>query len=426
VKSTVDEIAAAIADAPVADTHEHLRKADDLGPMNTIGLLRNSYLTRSLRTPDGSANGLGILLETDLTDDNWETVAEVASRVRFSSYYRWLMKGVGFLYGLPDGDLDASGWEYLSAEIARRYSDETWIGSALDQANIRLIIWDPNWRPGSHDVPDYRAVPSLRINSALVAFNEEENDGEGHNIIREWAPLLDKDVNSLADLESLIVDVLQSNIQAGARSIKSAVAYDRELAFDDVPRSVAGELFGRSSAGMSWDEKKAFGDYIMHFILDRVREAGLVVQFHTGLARLAGSNPLLIEPLILKYHDVVFDVFHGGYPWISEAAALAHNHPNVRLNATWLPQLSTDITARAIKEWLQVVPQASRISWGGDCRTVEESIGALLGLKHALCQGIGQLVDEGYFSLERGVDAALDVLYSGGIAIYGPAPAKST
>ena len=146
------------------------------------------------------------------------------------------------------------------------------------------------------------------------------------------------------------------------------------------------------------------------------------MQFHTGLARLSGSNPLLIEPLLRAYPDVIFDVFHGGYPWVHEAGALAHNYPNVRLNLTWLPQLSSELTAAVIKEYLQVVPQLDRISWGGDCRTVEESYGALLGLKHALARSISELVVDGYFDLQTGIDAALNILYGAGASIYGSSP----
>ena len=70
-----------------------------------------------------------------------------------------------------------------------------------------------------------------------------------------------------------------------------------------------------------------------------------------------------MEPLLQEFPEVTFDLFHGGYPWIHEVAALAHNYPNVRLNLTWLPHLSTEAAVGAIKEWLQARPQADRISW---------------------------------------------------------------
>jgi hypothetical protein len=420
--STFNAIHEAMQGAAVADTHEHLRPVDDLGPMDTVALIRNSYLTRCLRRADGVPNGLGEDLEISLDADSWETVQAVVQRVRFTSYWRWLFKGLRDLYDIPDGELTPTTWEYLSQELARRYADKGWMRSALERANIQLIIWDPNWKPGTTVVPDPCALPSLRINSALVAFNAEETDSEGHNMIREWAPSFDLEVDNLSDLEGLIDRLIDQNVKAGCRSFKSSIAYDRTIAVDQVPRTVADRLFGRPSLRMSPEDKKAFGDYVVHFCMEQARDRGLVVQFHTGMGKLSGSNPLLLEPLLLAYPSVIFDVFHGGYPWIRESAGLAHNHPNVRMNLTWLPQLSTDVTVASIREWLQVVPQADRISWGGDCRTVEESYGSLLGLKYALARAISELVDDDYFDVDTGIDAAMNILYAGGASIYGDPP----
>ena len=196
------------------------------------------------------------------------------------------------------------------------------------------------------------------------------------------------------------------NRAAGSRSFKAAIAYDRTLAVDPVPRSEAERIFGRASGRRSRPaERKAFGDYIIRHFLDRARDLGLVFQVHTGLARLAGSNPLLLEPLLQDFPTVVFDLFHGGYPWIHDVAALAHNHPNVRLNLTWLPQLSTSLAAEALKEWLQVVPQVDRITWGADCFLAEEMYGSLLAARDAIARALTDLVEEDYLPMETALDA---------------------
>ena len=157
----------------------------------------------------------------------------------------------------------------------------------------------------------------------------------------------------------------------------------------------------------------------MRLFLDHAASRHLVAQVHTGLARLNGSNPLLLEPLLRAYPTVTFDLFHGGYPWIHEVAALAHNYPNVRLNLTWLPQLSTEVAVSTLKEWLQIVPQVDRISWGGDCFTGEEAYGSLLALRNVVTRALADLVDVGYLTLEAAMEAAGSVLSNGGAATYG-------
>jgi predicted TIM-barrel fold metal-dependent hydrolase len=45
-------------------------------------------------------------------------------------------------------------------------------------------------------------------------------------------------------------------------------------------------------------------------------------QIHTGDARIAGSNPMLLVNLIDANPRTKFELFHGGYPWIGETGAI--------------------------------------------------------------------------------------------------------
>jgi hypothetical protein len=416
------EIEAAVAASPVVDTHEHLRPLEFLRQElqdGVVGLFRNSYLTRCLRTADGSPNGLSLSYQPFLERNTWETVTDACARVRYTSYYHWLMRGVAELYNLEDPDLTPDSWEYLSAELVKRYRGDDWLAKVLDRAKIIGIIWDPFWKAGTSTGPDPRCLPAFRINSAVVAFHPQASDFEGSNLIRDWSEEFNIDVASLTDLEDLIGRLIERNVNGGSRAFKAALAYDRTLAVEPVARAEAARLFGIHPDRLTPADQKVFGDYIIRFFLDRARERRLVFQVHTGLARLAGSNPLLLEPLLQDFPTVVFDLFHGGYPWVHEVAALAHNYPNVRLNLTWLPQLSTDLAVQVLKEWLQVVPQVDRITWGGDCFTAEESYGSLLAARSAVSRALVSLVEEGFFEVETALHAARSVLATGGAAIYG-------
>lgn len=418
-RSVYHDLRRVIDVAPVVDTHEHIRPLADLkASMNTTSLIRESYLVRCLRASDGSGNGEGTTFDVSLDTDCWETVAWVLDRVRFTGYYHWLIRGLQELYDLPNPQLTPDTWEYLSAELHRRYQDPTWQGQVLDRARIIASIWDPFWCAGTSTTPEPRLLPSLRINSSLVAFHPNASDFERSNLVRDWAPHYDVSVATLADLEALIVRVIEANIAAGCRSLKSAIAYDRTLEIGPASRAAAGRVFGTAPEHVSPADRKLFGDYIVRFYLDQARARGLVFQVHTGIGRLGGSNPLLLAPLLEEYPDVVFDLFHGGYPWVHHVAALAHNYPNVRLNMTWLPQLSTELTVGCLKEWLQVMLQADRISWGGDCSTVEEAYGSLLAARHAVARALAELVEDGFFDMETAIVAAHSLLSIGGARIY--------
>ncbi len=411
-----------IARMPVVDTHEHIRPLASLRHViDTTVLLRESYLVRAMRAADGSPHGVGPALELPLEGDTWETVETVLRRTRFSAYYHWLLRGLKDLYEdlSPGLELTREDHAYLSAELRRRYADDRWLQTVLDRGNIRAVVWDPFWKAGTWEAPTAAFYPSLRINSSLVAFHPDSSDFEQSNLIRDWAGAFDLDVSSLDDLERLMERVLQANLERGCRSLKSAIAYDRSLDVEAPSRSDAARVFGTPQERLTAVQRKQFGDYVIHWWLERAREHRLVFQVHTGIGRLSGSNPLLLEPLLQRHPDVVFDVFHAGYPWVHHVGALAHNYPNVRLNLTWLPQLSTDLAVATLKEWLQVVPQVDRISWGGDCSLIEEAYGSLLAARHTIERALAELVDEDYFDLHTALHAARSLLAGGGAAIFG-------
>ena len=413
------------ASLPIVDTHEHLKPPSALAlPMTPGRLLAHSYLTRNLRVSDGSPNGEGPLLEVDLEHATWATIEPFVRSVSSTSYYRWLMRGLAALYDLEEPRLTAATWDQLSDLLPERYGDDGWLAEGMDRAGIEAVIWDPFWHCGQWWSEDPRLIPSLRVDSFLVAFHPGADDHDGNNLVRDWAATFDLDVTRLSDVEALVEALLQRNLEAGARSLKFAFAYDRTLAIGAPDRALAERAVGTPADRIDPAVQRAFGDYVVAHVLDRAADLGLVVQVHTGMGRLSGSNPMLLDPLLAQHHRVVFDLFHGGYPWTRESAALAHQHPNVRLNLTWLPQLTSQATVDIVKEWLQVVPRARRISWGGDCQTIEETYGALLAFRWATSRALGELVDEGYLALDEALEVVADLSAEGGRETYGlPSPA---
>ena len=408
-----------MAATPVVDTHEHLRPPDALTlPMTPGRLLRRSYLVRSLRVSDGSPNGVGPNLEVDLDSATWETMAPIVGRLRGSAYYRWLMVGLADLYDLDEPVLTSSTWMALSDGLPARYGTKGWLSQGLDRAGIEAVIWDPFWHTGEWRHEDPRLLPSFRVDSSLVAFHPRTSDHDGNNLVRDWSEHLDVDVVRLADLEALIEAVLAANIKAGCRSLKFAWAYDRPLRIGLADRARAERAMGRAPEHLEASVRRAFEDYVLRHVLDRARDMGLVVQVHTGMARLPGSQPVDLDPLLAEYPAVTFDLFHGGYPWTRESAALAHQHPNVRLNLTWLPQLSSEVAAQVVKEWVQVVPQLGRITWGGDCQTIEETYGALLAFRWAASRALGELVEEGFLPHEDALAIGADLCGGAGREVY--------
>lgn len=63
--------------------------------------------------------------------------------------------------------------------------------------------------------------------------------------------------------------------------LKSALAYDRTLRFDEVSEEEAKTIFGKSESEISAAERKKFGDFIIHYIISKADELSLPIQVHT-------------------------------------------------------------------------------------------------------------------------------------------------
>ena len=65
------------------------------------------------------------------------------------------------------------------------------------------------------------------------------------------------------------------------------------------------------------------------------------------------------------------------------------------------------------------MPQVDRISWGGDCFTVEEAYGSLLAARDAIAHALTDLIDDEFLDMETALLAARSILATGGTRIYG-------
>jgi len=99
-----------------------------------------------------------------------------------------------------------------------------------------------------------------------------------------------------------------------------------------------------------------------------------------------------------------FILFHGGYPWIGETAAVAAQNTRVRsaknvwVDSVWLPTISYSAAKRAYHEWLDTMP-SDKILWGADCTHAEGIYGATETTRRCLAEVLAERVDAGNLTL---------------------------
>lgn len=393
---TRETLRAFIDDLPIVSTHEHHHEAGWHEAMTLERVLASSYVEWVAPVP-GEAGARKAYLD----------------KVGANAYFVWLSRGLERIYGMP---LKAENWDALSAAIAARLRENPLfhVDMLREYAGYEMAIQDTFWNPGSDVGRLGMFVPTFRINHYVVCLNSTMRDHDGNSSWRDG-----RDPRSLDEyLDRIRQDVAAAKAN-GAVALKSALAYDRSIAFGPARREAAARAFERSRADVTPGDAIVFGDYVMDCICGLAAEFDLPFQQHTGLGLIAGSNPLGLDHLVRKHPATKFVLFHGGYPWIGECAAMAHNYGNVFLDICWLPLISTSAAIRAVREFMEAGINGHRIAWGGDCQSGEESVGAALAFRHVLTEALAHLIDEGYMTMADAEKMAQGIAHENARALYG-------
>lgn len=415
----IEELAHEIDKIPAIDTHEHLlpegwtsekgpdysviiRKRKEKEEVNLSFMLNNSYCGWERR---------------EVIIEDWDCLERFLDRVKARAFYRSLFRALQKLYDFNSPDINEDNWRELSRRITVANNEKSWQKKVLkDKANIDLIVWDQFWEMGNTQVDREIFRPIFRIDPFLIGCNRRMRSHDGVSPY-SYADKLKFKIQTFDDYLDFVAFGIEKNKREGSVGIKCATAYERSLDFQPVEKIEAERVFGLPEDHLSGKAIKIFGDYIMHFIVERAIQHNLPIQIHTGLARLEGSNPMNLISLISRYPEAKFVLFHGGYPWTSQICAIAFTYHNVYLDLVWLPILSPEVAVRALHEWIEMV-DADRLTWGGDCWTAEETYGALLTAREVVGRVLTDKIERGYLTQEAASDIAWKILRDNAIVLY--------
>lgn len=110
-------------------------------------------------------------------------------------------------------------------------------------------------------------------------------------------------------------------------------------------------------------------------------------------------------------------MLHGGYPFCREAGVVAKKFPNVYLDFSWLPQIGYAAAKQAAREWFDLVPM-NKMTWGGDCRHVENSYSAVLLFRRLMYEVLSEKIKENYLSEEIAGQMVERIMYKNAVEIY--------
>jgi len=192
-----------------------------------------------------------------------------------------------------------------------------------------------------------------------------------------------------------------------------------------VPDADAVSIFAKVKNGSLTDEEAGrLGVWMAHKGLELAPEYGLAVAIHCGLVWCCWNdfrvlNPLRLIPLLIRYKDTTFDLYHAGIPWVREIGVMGNQYPNVHLNLVWCHQISPYMTEHMLNEWIDLVPINKITGFAGDnVDGPEKTVGVLVLARENIARALARRLKRGQISESRAVDIARAWLYDNPKRIY--------
>ncbi len=410
-----------IAATGIVDVHEHHIPEILLNrEVNLLQLFQQSYAgwtqARPYTLPSETRDSDPMLVAPGPT--TWEALSPFLDNSGSNSFVRNLVRAVTELYGNGEPAITRDNWKALDSAMREHHRNPDWRKEVLQRAGIERLITDPYTDPllDARETLGHNYNSVMRINAFACGWHPDSRDHNGnsaHTLLRRLGLSPDSFDDYLAALEKL-VDGMTSRHQV---ALKNALAYDRDVAFDEPNEKVAREAWGKISPSPA--ERKAFGDFAVDRLCRWAGERNLPMQMHLGTAIIRGSHPLKTAGLVERHPRTRFLLMHLAYPWSHDLLGMAFVYRNIWLDLTWSFLISPTHFKLALHEAIECLPDESRLMFGGDNWHVEETYGTIKLARQLISEVLEEKVAARYFHLADAQRLAAKILRENAIGFFG-------
>jgi len=405
VTNSYESIYEYVSTLEIIDTHEHLPHREEQRPLET-DILRE-YLTHYFSCDLVSAGLPAKELERCRNIslpimERWGVLEPYWQAARNTGYGLSLDITVQELYAQENicrDTLESLNESFLKTLIPGHFEKVL-----KEKAKIKISLVDGCKGCSVCDTRYFRPVFRLDMHrgyakrGALIKLAEES--GIQINCFDDWLAATEK------EMDRAITD--------GCVALKIGDAYNRSLFYPHIEKKDAENEFNRIVSSKDEDIQdygEIFQNYMLHYVLMLANKRNLTIQIHTGLQEgngnmIANADPTLLNNLFLEYPDVVFDIFHMGYPYEHMLSALAKNFANVNIDMCWANIISPTASINALVEWIDSVPVNKISAFGGDYCFIDGVVGHSRIARRNVSKALSIKVDNGCFELDRANDIA--------------------
>jgi predicted TIM-barrel fold metal-dependent hydrolase len=351
-------------------------------------------------------------------DDWWAKAKHDFANARAASFYRYQLPAFKDLYGVDFDRITDTEARELNDRIYRNYLEKRWLYEVItERANIELMFNDPYWARFDFRTDYPFGVLVLNVTTLVEGFHPSEFKVKTDDPY-DFAKQKGLRVESLDDYLVVLDRLFREAKEKGAVCLKTTLAYQRTLHFENVTKVRAATAFGHNRKELTDAQIRDFEDFIMWRLVELSAKHNLPFQIHTGDARIEGSNPMLLIDLIEANPRTKFILFHGGFPWVGETGAILLRYgSHVWIDSCWLPTLSYSTAKRAFHEWLEVMP-SNKIMWGADCNHAEGIYGATEFTRRCLAEVLAEKVEHGDLVEEHAMRIGKQILRDNALELF--------
>jgi len=408
--SIAQAIHAEIEQMTIIDAHEHLYpESVRLGfDVDALTLFRH-YCPGDLRAAGMKPERVEYVLSDEFPlMERWKEFKPYYEKISNSTYVRSAHIALQQFYGessLTDNNIELVSERIKKANKPGLYEKviketckiETCLNQGQDKNNIALFSYpeDPLLTPVSWIHVNPRSFNDLKI----------------HNEV------LGRDVVCIEDLLEAAHTHVQNIKKDGGVGIKFFV-----FPMSKPLMTEAKETFSRieKDRDLCLPIENPITNIYYDAVLDEAQKQGLVVCVHTGywgdFRELTPSNAIYMFD---NYPDIMFDLYHVGYPYVREAIMLGKAKGNVWMNMCWTYIISPHFACDALTEMLEMIPWNKIIGFGGDYAIAEKIYGHLVIAREVIAKAFAKKVNDCSMTLEQAVSIAHNILYFNPKKLYG-------
>lgn len=355
-------------------------------------------------------------------DQRWRLFEPFWKHARFTGYGQALRIAIADIY---DSEISAATLGKINDAIRAQNKPGLYRRILKQKARIRVSVLDDYWNatPVKPD-PEF-FVLAHKFDRFITPATRPD--------VEQLEKITGVSITSLAGLKRAMETNFRQFVEIGMVTVKSTIAYNRELLFREVGAADAGRDFEALMKGervlperFRRNVERPFRnleDHMFHHLLGLAAAHRVPVQIHTGLHAgngnfIANSNPTHLTNLFFLYPQVRFDLFHMSYPYQGELSVLAKIFPNVHADFCWAHIISPGATRQALHEFLETVPANKIFGFGGDYRYPELTYAHAKMARRNIAQVLAEKTAAGFCGEDEALELGRMLLHDNPAAFF--------